>query len=212
MKKQHWLWLVVGLIGIGLLAAFRNIMGYGAYKLMERYSPTLSPDLALLFQVEIDPEDLPPGWYWKSTEVEEVPGGVGRFTRFYHSSARNLRVVHLSETVLVYPDVAAAQQGYKNQVETYFPPGSKRWQEMPRLQFPHHAEEAKTACQDLYFREASGEIYHHYACTYVARYRRVVIVVLGNVFDDRWLTMPEFREVLIAADRKAARAVGLIAP
>jgi len=212
MKKKQWLWPVVGLVGLGLFVAFCNIMGYGAYTLMKRYSPTLSPDLALLFQVKLAPEDLPPGWYWEGTEVKEVPGGEGRFTWFYHISARHLQVVHLSETVLVYPDEAAAQQGYRSQLDTYFPPGSKGWQEIPMLQFPHHAEEAKTACLELYFREVSGEVYHHYACTYIARYRRVVIIVLGNVFDDQWLTMPEFREVLIAADRKAARATGLIAP
>lgn len=207
MKRQYRLWLVLGLAGLGLLLVLRSIMGYGAYMLMERYSPTLSPDLALLFQVELHPEDLPPGWYWRGTEVAEVPGGEGRFTWFYHSSARNLRVVHLSEEVLVHPDVAAAQQKYKSELDTYL-----EWQQMPMLQFPQYAEEAHTACLELYFQEISGEVYHHYACTYIARYKRVVIVVQGHVFDDRWLTMSEFREVLIAADRRAAIATGLITP
>ncbi|MGB9873205.1 MAG: hypothetical protein ACPLYD_16305 [Anaerolineae bacterium] len=212
MKRRRWLWVVLGLVGLGMALIFRSVMGYVAYTLIGRLSPTLSPDLALLFQVELSPEDLPPGWYWEGTKAEEVPNGEGRFTWFYHTSAKDLLVVSLSETVLVYPDIIAAREGYQTQIDIYFPAGSKRWRDMPELQFSHHAEEAKTACLELYFREVSGDVYHHYACTYIARYGRVVIVVLGNVFDDQWLTMSEFRDVLIAADRKAARAVGLIVP
>ncbi len=193
--------LFLGLLG---LAALQWLFGLGAFGGTNHLSPTLGSDLDLLFEVALKVENLPPGWYREqgSIETETVPGGEGRFLWFYNTSARGQSWVNIGEVVRVYPDEPAAEEGWLEQRDKYFPPGAEGWEERPELSFAYRADEVRVACLEAY---VNG--YHHYACRAVARYGRVVIVVLGNVFDDRWLTMNEFREVLEAADRRAAEAV-----
>ncbi|HHS96769.1 MAG TPA: hypothetical protein ENK08_02550 [Chloroflexi bacterium] len=132
-----------------------------------------------------------------------VLGGEGRFLWFNHTSARGESWINIGEVVLVYPDEEQAREGWAKQREKYFP--SEAWEEIPELVFPYRADEMEV-------RRLEGYVngFHHHACGAVGRYGRVVIVVLGNVFDDRWLTMEEFREVLEAADRRAAEAVAAV--
>ena len=135
--------------------------------------------------------------------VVPVLGGEGRFLWFNHTSARGESWINIGEVVLVYPDEEQAREGWAKQREKYFP--SEAWEEIPELVFPYRADEMEV-------RRLEGYVngFHHHACGAVGRYGRVVIVVLGNVFDDRWLTMEEFREVLEAADRRAAEAVAAV--
>ena len=111
--------------------------------------------------------------------------------------------VNVSEKVLVYGAQNAASEGFRQQRDKYFRPGVTDWVEIEELVFPHHADEMKAACLEGYVNGM-----HHYACVFVARYGRVVIIVQGNVFDERWLTMEDFRSVLEAADRRATIASG----
>lgn len=200
-ERKLLLSLFLGLLG---LLGLQYLMGWGAFTAMQRFSPTLSPDLELLFEAMLQVEDLPAGWHRLkgSIQTRPLPGGEGRFFWFNHASAKELTWVNISETVLVYGDEEAAGGGYQEQRDKFFPPQAKRWEENEALAFSHHADEIKVACLEGYL---NGR--HHYACRAVAQYGRVVIVVLGNVFEDQWLTMNEFRGVLEAADRRAVTAV-----
>lgn len=198
---KAFLSLFLGLLGLAVLS---YLAGHGNSTVVQSPSPTPSPETLLIDDVMLQLEDLPPGWYRKegSVRVEYVPGGEGRYFWFNSISAQDLLWVHVSEKVLIYEGQGAAEEGYQEQKNKYFPPRATGWREIERLAFPHHADEIKVACLEGYINGI-----HHYTCGAVGRYERVVIVVLGNVFDDQWLSMAEFREVLEAADRRAAASV-----
>ncbi len=48
---------------------------------------------------------------------------------------------------------------------------------------------------------------HHYPCTVVGLYGDTVIVVLANVFDERWFTMNDFAQLLTMMDRRIVEAM-----
>jgi hypothetical protein len=168
--------------------------------------PTPEPDEQLIQQARLHLEDLPNGWYYDAGTPSSrvVPDAQGDYYQFHHRTATDVSWIHIGEILLVYPDKNTAQRGYLEQRDNYIlPSAADSWQEKAELQITHHADEMKIVCEESYLNE-----YHHYGCLAIGRYGRLVIIVLGNIFDDRWLTMEEFRSVLEAADRRAAATLG----
>jgi hypothetical protein len=158
----------------------------------------LLPDEALLEAVMIDVNDLPASWSPENIEGGQlvVPNGIGRdvwFRKFYSQPW-----INIGEKVYVYQTTAIAKQGYEAQLNDYARFELQGWEVMPELTFSHHADEMHLSCSEGYINKQ-----HHYVCSVVGRYGRVVIDVGGNIYDERWLTAKQFREVLIKADRKA---------
>lgn len=199
--RKSLLSLLLGLLGF-VFALY--LMSDNSPTMMRWVSSTPESDEEILFDTMLQVEDMPSGWYRRngSIQIEYVPDGDGRFFWFHHISAKDLTWVNVSEKVLVYGGQNTANEGYQQQRDKYFPPGVTEWEEIEELVFPHHADEMKVACLEGYVNGM-----HHYACRAVARYERVVIIVQGNVFDERWLTMEDFRSVLEAADRRATIAL-----
>ncbi len=164
--------------------------------------PTLSPTDAFFTDVAIQLSDLPQGWRRGEVMVESVPNAEGRFYRFYGTANRSESWINVEQIILLYPDVAAARVGYQEQETQYIPPTATRWREMKELAFAHQADEWHAECLPHSINGSPG-----FACRAIARYENLVIVMLGNVFEDRWLSMADFRVVLEAMDRRAIAAL-----
>jgi len=165
---------------------------------IEKPPALLTPDEALLEAILLDTADLPAPWSPEDIDTERVsvPNGIGKilwFRQFFDRPWINIR-----EEAYVYQSEEAAQQGYENQLSEYVRFELQGWNAVPAFSFSPHADEIHSSCAEAYI---NGQ--HIFSCAVVGRYERIVIVVGGNIFDKRWLTVDQFRQVLITADRKA---------
>ncbi len=148
-------------------------------------------------------EDLPSGWHKGGVQVEEVPGADAHFFRFYGTSDPEKTWVNVSQKLVLYPDPEAAVSAYDGWVDKYLPPAHKdAWILPSELEFAGQADQMVVACLPGYI---NGIPQH--ACEAIGRYGDVVVILLGNVFDDRWLTMEDFQAVLEAMDRRIVAAM-----
>lgn len=164
------------------------------------------PDDQRILDAKLYVNDLPDPWFrgHGSPRIKRVDGREELFYFFSHNAAPDLPYVMIGENLTLYANEEAAHEGYALKLDEYFPPfAADRWQKNPSaLQFVHHADELESGCI-----EGSVDGHHHYACHMLCRYGRLVIGVLGNVYEDQWLTMEEFRQVLITADEHATAAM-----
>jgi hypothetical protein len=154
----------------------------------------IPPQMAL-----IDQDDLPNAWGSGSrkTDIYEVPYGM--------AAERIMRLgferpwINVLERVYSYTDEVLAAHAYDEQRAKYEQLSLHGWEEVPISEFAHQANEAHIACLE----SVINGLHHYHLCSYIARYETIVIDVGGNIFDRRWLTKEQFRDVLIIADRKA---------
>lgn len=205
MKEQRTIGIIIAaLLGVSGLLIIQFVLGTVATTLMQRAIPTLTSTEKFIFSAAIQLEDLPPGWRSEIPHIENVPGAESRIFGFVGTNDPDLTWIRVTEMLFVFEDEKRALSHYQEQVVEYIPPhATDSWKHIPELDFSHHADEIKVACLPGYI---NGK--HHFACSAIARYQNVVIVILGNVFDDRWLTMVEFRAVLEAMDRRIVAAMG----
>lgn len=190
MKRSTWkalgfvLMLPVALLGILWIT------------LTTKPTPMLTPDEAILEAVLLDVDDLP--WGPEAVDIERplVSSGIGKDIRY--DLFRDRPWINVRVCAYIYQTEEIAQKGYKAQISQYARFELQGWEVMPEITFFHHADEMHPSCTEGYF---DGQ--HHFACDVVGRYGRVVIEVGGNIYDKRWLTAEQFREVLIKADQKA---------
>lgn len=159
-------------------------------------TPSLTPDEAILGAVLLDVDDLP--WGPEAIDIEHplVSNGIGTDIRY--DLFRDRPWINIRAEVYVYQDENVARQGYQTQCERFARYELQEWGVMPEIAFLHHADEMHLSCTEGYI---NGE--HHFACEVVGRYGRVVTIVGGNIYDKRWLTAEQFRQVLTRADQKA---------
>lgn len=158
--------------------------------------PVLTLDEVLLEAVLIDGDDLP--WGPEAIDIEQpvVQNGIGKGVGFRLN--RDRPWINIRTDVYVYQTEDTAKQGYQIQCDRFTRYELQGWEAMSAIAFLHHADEIRSFCTEGYI---NGE--HHFACEVVGRYGRVVTIVGGNIYDKRWLTAEQFREVLIKADQKA---------
>ena len=110
--------------------------------------------------------------------------------------------INVSEYVYSYTDEGLAAQAYQELLEKYEPFPLQGWDEVPLSDFAPQATDAHVVCSEGHINGV-----HHFTCVYIARYGSIVIDVGSNIFDRRWLTKEQFRDLLIAADEKAVAAL-----
>jgi len=204
MKEKRILGIVLAVLaGLGGLAVVQFILGAAVFTAMQQARPTLTPAEKIIYASVIQIEDLPRGWRSGDVRIESVPGAEGRFFIFHGTNDPDLTWINVSETLLVFESIELAKRNYSEQIVKSFPPSAAdAWKHIPELEFPHHADEMKIACLPGYINRE-----HFFACGAVARYQNVVVEMLGNVFDNRWLKMSDFRAVLEAMDRRIVAAL-----
>ncbi len=103
---------------------------------------------------------------------------------------------------MIYPNEDAARSAYEEIVAQAFPAGySDRWLTPAELEFEGRSDQIKIAC-------LSGSIngMPFSGCRAIAQYSDMLTYLTGNVFENRWLTMEQFRRLVERVDAKMYRA------
>lgn len=152
----------------------------------------------------IDGADLPFGWGYRSGGPLDVPGGYGQGVGFHGANPDKHSFVLVTQRLEIYPDDSASRAAFQTRVDEAIPPDyADVWGQPPELNFQGGADEIKIACMAVQINGISTR-----SCRVTARYGELVTSLWGNVFEDRWLTMAQFRQLVERLDQhmQAARA------
>lgn len=159
---------------------------------------------AQLRLAQMDGTDLPSGWGYRSSKRLEVAGGYGQIVGFHGADPARYSFVLVSQTLEIFGDIPASRATFASRVERALPPAAaEAWAVPTELRFGSAADESRIACMAV---EANGIPMQ--SCHAVARYGRIVMTVYGNIFQDRWLTMPQFQRLLELLEQRAGEASG----
>lgn len=189
---------IVLLLLLLLLLKFQVTLGTVLSKLMRESWPTMTPLEMWFDTARIRVEDLPSGWHMGSAQIRDRAGAEARFYTFYGTADPDQTWVNVSQEIALYSDAETAASSYDEWVTTY----TDRWFTPPELEVVSQADQMHIAC-------FPGRIngLPHYTCEATELYDKVVIVLGGNVFEDRWLTMEDFRTLIEKMDQRVALAV-----
>ncbi len=149
----------------------------------------------------VDATDLPFGWGDRRSTAAEVPGAIGRNITYY-AEGPGRSYVNVGQQMRIYPDENAARLAYETIVAKTFPAEyADRWLTPPELEFEGRSDQMKIACLSGSINGMPFE-----GCSVVARYGEMVMHLMGNVFENRWLTMEQFRRLVERVDEKMYRA------
>ncbi len=146
----------------------------------------------------MDATDLPFGWGHRWSDSIKTPDGFGQRVTYYGANPRSQPYVNVSQRLVYYRTVAYSQAAYLAAVAEAIPAAyADKWVRPPELDFPGRADEMTIAClpgrmEGIYLR----------SCRFIARYDDVVMIVYANVFEDRWLTMAQFRRLVERVDAR----------
>jgi len=147
----------------------------------------------------MDATDLPFGWRRESTGVpQDLVGGIMARYRDYRGSVNTPIFVRAGQSIALYASVGESEAAFQRATAEMFPAGYEdQWPHPPELNFTTHADVIRVGCSDGVF---NGIPVH--TCRIVARYDKLVTTLRGQVFEDRWLTMEQFRHLLERVDAK----------
>lgn len=149
----------------------------------------------------VDATDLPFGWGDRRSTAAEVPGAIGRNITYY-AEGPGRSYVNVGQQMMIYPDESAARLAYETIVAESFPAEyADRWLTPPELEFQGRSDQMKIACLSGAINGIPFE-----GCSVVARYKDMVMDLTANVFENRWLTMEQFRRLVERVDAKMYRA------
>jgi hypothetical protein len=199
MDNRRWIKILISsLIGLLMLSGIW---------VLTRSEGTISPsspsgDLKPLAdwsnELAVQNDELPFGWKVDIWAWDALLGTPSRVFGYKYPAALSQPGLNLKEEVVMYSTTLQAQQGYPRVLDTYFPPAyADLWKTMPELAVPHHADEMKTACIDSNINGISFK-----GCRAIARYQNLIVITHGNIFEDQWLTIDGYRQMLEAVDRR----------
>lgn len=155
----------------------------------------------------IDGTDLPFGWGYRSGKPLDVPGGYGQDVGFHGANPDKYSFVLVTQRLEIYPDESVSRAVFQTRVNEAIPPDyADVWVQPPELDFQGGADEIRIACMAVQINGIPTQ-----SCRVMARYGKLVTSLWGNVFEDRWLTMPQFRRLVERLDQRMqdAQAVTL---
>jgi len=157
-------------------------------------SPTARIERGLM-----DATDLPFGWSRRSTGVpQDQMGGIARYRDYQGPPRYTIPFVRAGQIIYLYANETESRAAYKALVAENIPPASaSKWPWPAELNFPTHADEITIGCMAWVIDDIPNK-----ACRVIARYGDLVTVVDGQVFEDRWLTMAQFRHLLERVDAR----------
>ena len=150
----------------------------------------------------IDGTDLPFGWGYRSGKPLEVPGGYGQDVGFHGADPAKYPFVLVTQTLEIYPDETASRTAYQAWADRAIPSAyADVWVRPPELDYRGNADEIKIACMSMHDNGIPTQ-----ACKVTARYGELVTTLWANVFEDRWLTMSQFRRLVERLDQRMQAA------
>ncbi len=150
----------------------------------------------------LDMADLPFGWRRESTGVpQDLAGGSVARYRDYRGPESTPIFVRAGQSIALYASEAESAAAYRAAAREMIPAGYEdQWPRPPELDFATQADAITVGCS---VAGVFGGIPAH-TCRVVARYGKLVTTLDGQVFEERWLTMAQFRRLLERVDAKMA--------
>jgi hypothetical protein len=204
MTKRQTSILAVFLLGlVGIIVVFLVAGGSGTKVIPVATSDPVAAE-RLFSEVSLQGTDLPSGWRLDFTQPVTKYQVPGKIFYYYNTSARELLWVNISQELLAYPTAEVAKQTYDNRATLDFKANTPDfWKEVPELNFLGHADQLKTACTSVSIDETPV-----LTCKVLARYQNLIVDVMADVLQDKWLTIPQFKSVLQATDQRIVKVLG----
>jgi hypothetical protein len=151
----------------------------------------------------MDATDLPASYNIRQGKPIDIPGAVAREVVYFGADPRSQPWVNVSQTMAIYPNQEASRAGYEAAVAEAIPSQyADAWLQVPELQFQEHADAITAACLPTQINDLPVQ-----SCSIVALYNDSVMTLWGNVFEDRPITMGQFRRLLERVDRRMTNAL-----
>jgi hypothetical protein len=143
---------------------------------------------------------MPGNWHVGGRTIDHELDTDSPYYWYFNSQLPRESKAVLSERFAVYPTVELARDRFLDWRDRMIPPKyADRWKEFSALEFSSHADEITTACMP-----DSANSQPFWGCAAIARYQNLIVVIQGNLYEDKWLTFEDYRAVLEAADRRIA--------
>lgn len=151
----------------------------------------------------IDGTDLPFGWGYRSGRPLEIADGYGQSVGFHGSNPDKYTFVLVTQRLEIYSNELASHNIYLTRVDEFIPPAyADVWVQPPEMQdFQSGADEISITCMAVRINGIPTR-----SCQVIARYGELVTTLFANVFEDRWLTMPQFRQLVERLDQRMQAA------
>ena len=144
--------------------------------------------------------DVPFGWRRSGlgdSYEETPPGALVAVTRYYYGT-RDKTWVNVSQQLIIYKNTEWAAEAYREELASFNP----SWLVPADLSFSGRADDLYIACIPARINGIKVR-----SCEVVGRYEDTLSILLANVFEEQWLTMPDFRRVLEGMDTRVAASV-----
>jgi hypothetical protein len=188
-SRMHLAWLV----GMTLL-----ILSITVISCSPRYKQGESEEIIHRFSLaRMYATDLPFGWGNPRTNTPDEPGAVGRTIVYHGGNPRTEQSANVSQDIHIYIDEEGSKSAYVAKVSQEIPPAhADKWIQPAELVFKGYADEITIA-----FLPGNVNGMKLQSCVVVARYGDMVGVLRGNVFENRWMTMIQFRRLVERVDK-----------
>ncbi len=154
----------------------------------------------------IDGADLPFGWGYRSGRPLEIVDGYSQSVGFHGANPDQYTFVLVTQRLEIYPNESLSHGIYRTRVNELIPSAyADVWVQPPEMEdFQGGADEIQITCMAVHINGIPTR-----SCQVIARYGELVTTLFANVFEDRWLTMSQFRKLVERLDQRmqAARAV-----
>ena len=149
----------------------------------------------------VNATDLPFGWGHRASSIPELPGAVGRSVSYLGADAGS-SFVNVRQRVFIFPTDRNSAAGYDQVVSQSIPEQyADRWILPPELDIETQADQLTVRCL-----AGSANGLPIQTCVAIGQYGDMLSELSGNIFDDRWLTMDQFRRVLERVDARMYQA------
>ena len=161
---------------------------------------TSKSDVSRIERGMVDATDLPSGWSLRSTGAPRNSNGaiLARYRDYQGPQRSAMPFVRTGQQMYLYSNEIESREAFQKLVTDSIPSEfADKWPRPVELDFTLHASESRIGC-------SSGLVNNipHRVCLVIARYDEVVTRLDGLVFEDRWLTMAQFRHLLERVDAK----------
>jgi hypothetical protein len=179
--------LALGLIVGGLITA--SCLGPATLSLTPQAGNVSDPN-SVMWRFQrgfMNSGDLPSGWSHRRAAVEDRLGGIGRLVTYYGDNPDRQPLVNVNQTIAIFPSDSEADAAFHAEVPKYIPPAdASKWKHPTELRTPRQADEAEFGCLPSTINSAQA------ICVVLTRYGDMVMVLTGQVFEARWMTMSQF--------------------
>lgn len=195
---RAWLGYIGLLVGLQILTACLGPLG------SSKGATSTETPINRVQRGMLDATDLPLGWRRESTGVsQDLTGGIVARYRDYRGPANTPIFARDGQSIALYASETESDAAYRAAAREMIPVGHEdQWPRPPELDFTTQADAITVGCSDAGVFDGIPAR----TCRMAARYGKLVTTLDGQVFEDHWLTMTQFRRLLERVDAKMAAA------